>query len=164
MRVSAVRISFAGMTDKLAVVALASGIAGATALAIAAVPLFWHPQYPQANDADVADRKPPHLRADRLAFVGFRDQWPDRAIEPPVEPIPNLLPFEPPIFIPPIEEARAVKTLRYTAVTSVPKTPIAPTVEPKVERGIVLPKPDFCSPGRRVDHGRRWRCVYARRR
>ena len=134
--------------ERLVVVALTSGFAAVTALAIPAVPLWWQPREAQRLDEG------------KLAFAGFRDAWPDRAIEPPIEPIPNLLPFEPPIFIPPIEEARAVKTLRYTAVTSVPKAPIAPTVEPKVEP----PKRDFCSPGRRVDHGRRWRCVYARRR
>lgn len=131
--------------DKLAAVMLASGIAACTALAIAAVPLFWHP------------------RGDRLdaglALVAFRDQWPDRVIEPPVEPIPNAVPFTPPLVLPPVEDARAVKVERIALVVAVPKA----------GPGIILPKEpkaaaprDFCFPGRRVDHGRRWRCVYAR--
>ena len=121
------------------------GLAAVTALAIAVVPLVWHPR-----------------QRDKLeSLMAFAEHWPDRPIEPPVAA--NGLPVTKMLQAPTLESPRPVKTVKFVPVTVVPKTglkvdreePDPPKLEPRRERR------DFCFPGRKVEHGRRWRCVYA---
>ena len=137
-----------GDMSKLVTVALACGMAAVTALAIAVVPLVWHPRE----------------KGELGELMAFAEAWPSRAIEPPVEPAPNVVEFEPPLLVPPIGFRHPVKTVKFVPITVVPKTGLKvdrqqpddppPKVEPRERR-------DYCFPGHKVEHGRRWRCAYA---
>jgi hypothetical protein len=131
--------------DKLINIGVACSIAGATAVAIVAVPRVWHPR-------------------DHDQVVAFN--WPPAALEEPsAAPKANMLATAS-NDIPLPETSHKVATEKYTLVSEREKSPPAP--KPLPPKPIPLPPPpkvepdrDYCYPGHRVDHGRRWRCVYA---
>lgn len=77
--------------------------------------------------------------------------WPEQPLAEPSAPPPNVLAAIGDVAIPP-EAIKKVPIQIYRAVTEKPKT------EPKAEPP---PARDYCYPGRKVDYGRHWRCVYA---
>ena len=135
------------MTTDLTGLSIATAITGATAIAVVAVPLWWHTPRPE-----------PATRV--LNWL-----WPETPLLPPSPSAkePNTI-AEISITLPPLNEARRVKTESYIATTIAPKSSLIPQPEPKPEP---KPEPDVCSDdgGWKVitHHGRGWRCEYPRR-
>ena len=129
---------------------IATAIAGATAVAVVAIPLYYH-----------TPRREPLTQV--MAW-----RWPDELLSPPSQS-PNAI-AEIAIPLPPLSEARKVKVERYIAETIVPKIidrapPNSEVVSPKGE-GTPIQHRNVCQKdgGYKVEthHGRSWHCVYPR--
>jgi hypothetical protein len=147
-------LSQSGMLKDLTQLTLATAIAGATAIAVVAVPLYWHTPRPES------------------ATRTLNWLWPDTPLLTPSEPD-----VKPPNTIAEIaiSEARRVKLETFSTISTAPPpqvtTSVTETREPE-GRGSYSPAPevpkrDICQRdgGWKVTthRGRSWHCVYPER-